>query len=81
MSEPKDGGSAFPNDGSHANNHPEGGMSLRDWFAGLAMQASFAGHGAQQLADRDDRYDETNWSEVVAANAYEMADAMLKARG
>lgn len=67
---------AFPNPEIH-----EGGMFLRDWFAGLAMQASFAGHGAQQLADRDDRYDETNWSEVVAANAYEMADAMLKARG
>lgn len=53
---------------------------LRDWFAGLAMQAAFAGAGARDLANRDARYDETNWSYVVAANAYEMADAMLAAR-
>ncbi len=56
------------------------GMMLRDWYAGLAMQAAFAGVGAQQLADRDGRYDGTNWAEIVALNAYEMADAMLTAR-
>lgn len=53
---------------------------LRDWFAGLAMQAAFAGPGARMVADRDERYDETNWCDVVASNAYVMADAMLKAR-
>lgn len=53
---------------------------LRDKFAGLAMQAIYAGTGAQQVADRDQRYNETNWSEVVASNAYEMADAMLRER-
>jgi hypothetical protein len=56
------------------------GMTLRDYFAAKAMQAAFAGIGAQQVANRDLRYDETNWSTVVALNAYEMADAMLKAR-
>lgn len=55
-------------------------ITLRDWFAGLAMQAAFAGEGARMVADRDERYDETNWAEVVALNAYEMADAMLAAR-
>ena len=55
-------------------------VALRDWFAGMAMQAIFGGVGAQDVANRDDRYDETNWAQVVAANAYEMADAMLKER-
>lgn len=58
----------------------EPGMSLRDWFAGRAMQSMFAGDGARMVANRDKRYDETNWAEVVALNAYEMADAMLTAR-
>lgn len=74
MTQRKDGGPAFP----IANCD---GMSLRDYFAGQAMQAIFGGLGAQQVADRDKRYDETNWQHVVASNAYEMADAMLKARG
>lgn len=56
------------------------GLSLRDYFAGIAMRQCFVGPGARMLADRDTRYDGTNWAEVVAANAYEMADAMLAAR-
>lgn len=54
--------------------------TLRDHFAGLAMSAMCAGEGARMVAVRDDRYDETNWAEVVAKNAYEFADAMLKER-
>lgn len=54
--------------------------SLRDYFAGQAMQSIFAGPGAHDVANRDRRYNETNWSEVIAINAYEMADAMLEAR-
>ena len=46
----------------------------------MAMQSIYGGMGAQQVADRDQRYDETNWAEIVASNAYEMADAMLKER-
>ncbi len=53
------------------------GITRRDWLAGLAMQSIFGGVGAQQVADRDDRYNETNWAEVVAKNSYEMADAMI----
>ena len=44
------------------------GMDLRDYFAGLAMQANRA---------RNSQYE--NWSDL-ALDAYEMADAMLKAR-
>lgn len=54
--------------------------NLRDQFAGMVMKSIFAGEGARMVADRDKRYDETNWSEVVALNSYEMADAMLEAR-
>lgn len=41
-----------------------------------------AGAGARMVADRDKRYDEQagNWAEIVAANAYEFADAMLETR-
>lgn len=56
------------------------GMSLRDWFAGMAMQAMCAGPGARMVADCDQRYDETNWKEVVASNAYDFADAMILQR-
>lgn len=44
-------------------------MSLRDWFAGLAMQSLAAGDVNQNLT-----------SEAIAAYAYEQADAMLAAR-
>lgn len=43
------------------------GMSLRDYFAAKAMQADLAG------------YEGAMWDRV-AKQAYEMADAMLKAR-
>lgn len=55
-------------------------LSTRDEFAARVMQAIFAGPGARMVADRDGRYDETNWKEIVALNAYEMADAMMLAR-
>ena len=45
----------------------DSGMTLRDYFAAKAMQADLTG------------YDGTNWSRV-AVHAYQMADAMLKAR-
>jgi hypothetical protein len=66
------GGPAFPGFDyidQHGKKNPEG-MTLRDYFAAKAMQ-SFAVHEAAM-----------QWSnERMAAEAYEMADAMLKARG
>lgn len=76
-----DGGPAFPTMmkiGDIAT--AEGGLTVRDWFAAKAMTAIFGGQGADIVAARDSRYDETNWAEVVALNAYEMADAMLAER-
>lgn len=80
-----DGGPAFPTRPSMTSDGkniilPQDGMKLRDYFAAKAMQAAFAGAGARMVADRDERYDETNWAQVVASNAYNMADAMIAAR-
>jgi hypothetical protein len=49
---------------------PQGGMTLRDYFAAKAMQAIRAD---KEFAWRND-------PEQVADRAYAMADAMLKAR-
>jgi hypothetical protein len=56
-------------------------LALRDYFAALIMVSIFTGDGARMVASRDQRYNETNWSEVVATNAYDMADEMIRARG
>ena len=70
MSNTNTGGSAFP----AFEHHPSymqmlavGGMTLRDYFAAKAMQALLA---------KADSY--MGW-DTIPADAYEMADAMLKA--
>ncbi len=73
--EPKfDGGPAFPEaglsglpNGEFIHGHP--GMSLRDYFAAKAMQGLIA-------ACTDNGYVD----EIVADQAYGLADCMLKAR-
>ena len=66
MTNKHDGGPAFPVDPS-ISMHREG-MSLRDYFAGLAMQGLIAG-GAEF-----DEYTD------YAKSAYLFADTMLEAR-
>lgn len=79
MSEIKDGGPAFPvstaraEDGSfgHQDGHYTwqfGGLTMRDWFASQAMPEIYGRV-------------ESGGFERVATLAYEMADAMLRARG
>jgi hypothetical protein len=53
----------------HGNNNNLGGMDLRDYFAAKAMQGDIASN-----ARSDMRY------EKIAERAYQMADAMMKAR-
>ena len=72
MSEIKgNGGPAFPvntqrfEDGS-INVHPEIGMTLRDYFAAKAMQGMCSNGDATHRGD-----------EVIAKDAYAIADAML----
>ena len=75
-----DGGPAFPRpgwEGCTDGNYL--GMSLRDWFAGLAMQAilgeiSSVVCGTPQLVFDDEV------ASLYAGIAYRVADAMIKAR-
>ena len=55
--------------GERWDTEPSGGMTLRDYFAAKAMQGLLSAHFCS------DEYT----SEVIAATAYQMADAMLEA--
>jgi hypothetical protein len=82
MSKP-DGGNAFPNttvtflqsDGEDMVT-AQGGMSLRDYFAAKAMQ----GMAASEYWSENFQPDNDTYQMVVAETAYQVADAMLKAR-
>lgn len=65
-----DGIPAFPVHPAVIGTEPHAGMKLRDYFAAKAMQGF-----CYQPADAFDSFAQ------VAEQAYEMADAMLKARG
>ena len=70
MNQPiNDGGQAFPRavqfDDAFINGH---GMTLRDYFAAAALQGLLADNGGGGSWDSD------------AKNAYEAADAMIRAR-
>jgi hypothetical protein len=58
---------AFPNEGGAGNLWNDKGMTLRDYFAAKAMQGMM--HDVSQPV-----------GEVIAEWAYQVADAMLKAR-
>lgn len=71
----KDGGPAFPSVGEGFDNplYSAPGMTLRDWFAGQAMAAFIAGHGAAG-GPQPPR------PGIAARAAYKYADAMLAGR-
>jgi hypothetical protein len=79
MSVNNDGGSAFP---TPSRCNPQGlveysdGMNLRDWFAGQAL-AGLLGNADYKLHAEAGE----DIPKLIAAQVYEMADAMLKARG
>jgi hypothetical protein len=82
--EPKDGGLAFPtyvhptsNDGREMS-----GMSLRDWFAGQALNGICAGLCASPEDSGDTRGGANHRISFshAAKDAYTLADAMLAAR-
>jgi len=85
MSEPNDGGPAFPNILAEtvAGGEWDAGMSLRDYFAAKAMQGLLSAE-SETLVYRDDQKAErfggkTRWTKA-AESAYLHADAMLAAR-
>jgi hypothetical protein len=61
------GGAAFP---CADQTRPQEGMTLRDWFAGMAMMGSIASDQPQWTCDDGLR----------VKKAYEVADAMLAER-
>jgi len=63
----KDGGSAFP--GHTIDGRPTPGISLRDYFAGQAVTGTLVASGDLNIG-----------ISVLADLAYNIADAMLKAR-
>jgi len=61
----------------YSNGYNEG-MTLRDYFAAKAMQAFISAYPCQAI-DGEDGGIPTD-AESISGDAYEMADAMLKAR-
>lgn len=62
-----DGGPAFPHKGY--SGLPISGLSVRDYFAAKCLPAIY-----------DDSLGGPDWRDDVANEAYQLADAMLKAR-
>jgi hypothetical protein len=70
MTKINDGGPAFPRDERHLGHN---GMTLRDYFAAKAM--------ATVWRDISDDTERGQALRELGVHAYEMADAMLAARG
>lgn len=74
MNIPNDGGPAFARPGfTSEQTESQEGMSLRDWFAGMALQGLLASNG--RMSDES-----ANPQKIVALAAYKCADAMLAER-
>lgn len=80
-----DGGFAFPvlppicGDGHPPAGYPypQPGMSLRDWFAGMAMQGILSAADSDEFEYYDPAMEHAKW---VPVTAYSIADAMIAAR-
>jgi len=85
MSDIKDGGPAFACAafGPSGDMVVEAGMSLRDWYAGMALQGIAASRPNVNIPDEKDfNVDGPHiLAGRVAALSYLYADAMIKARG
>ena len=84
MSAAQDGGPAFPQNETRCGNtvqdeHGQGGMSLRDWFAGQALAGLCAN---SRIAEKWDNPKPVpgEFANATALAAYQLADAMLAAR-
>lgn len=63
---------------------PADGMTLRDWFAGMALTGELASISTDESAEATAKAAIRNGltaCEQVAFNCYEMADAMIATRG
>lgn len=71
------GGPAFPRPGDF---NPQTGMTLRDYFAAMAMQSILRGYDVVSSFEDEEVNDPEGMPKLIAKDAYIMADAMLKAR-
>lgn len=86
--QPNDGGPAFPRTGFELSDGswvaPQGGMTLRDHFAGQALQGTIASMAGVSLYEGKQLVDSVGgpaaFQDKVACTCYDYADAMLKAR-
>jgi hypothetical protein len=58
----------------------EGGMDLRDFFAAKALSTILGQYDFTFFEDDKDEKEGDTFALIIAKNAYEMADAMMKAR-
>lgn len=75
---PADGGAAFPTEGGLTRPRSDG-MSLRDYFAAAALQLMSDAELLKEVG-RQSKIEGKNAQDGAAQLAYEMADAMLRAR-
>lgn len=54
-----------------------GGLTIRQHFAAMAMQALLSDVEVQRWIQEDPRYDGDNFKNVVAVNSVEFADALI----
>jgi hypothetical protein len=83
MSDKPDGGYAFPRVGEGVGNplYDAPGMTLRDYFAAQAMQATLSSETAvAEIMASDMGADRLGLAKSVAEIAYMFADAMLAER-
>ena len=77
-----DGGPAFPIPAVPTRHGSQSGMSLRDYFAGLALQGGLSStetlRGAAMSVLRADK--KITLEQMLAVRSYAFADAMLAAR-
>lgn len=65
-----------PEKGTMIGRQEHGGMELRDWFAGLALNSMYTAYCNQaQIHGWDE-----NWKTLVAKDCYTVADAMMEAK-
>lgn len=80
-----DGGAAFPvfaakpTPGGGVHYDLSGGMSLRDWFAGMALMGATASPALLEILTKTTIAEGGHFDRLAAAT-YRQADAMLKAR-
>lgn len=78
MSNIDNGGPAFPTNYNYrANEH---GMTMRDYFAAKAICGLLANSEPDADSEMVRRENYNEYCKLFAESAYEMADAMLKAR-